>query len=532
MTVEGEGVGAQGQAGTWRELCLAGAWPWGTRTWVTDTAAPGNVAWLYRPQGVDRSALETWTDIVLALRGHEGAVAPTLAMEQRSALWAVEAAPAGISLLELLRYTRGGSGTLPLDMALFLALQVIDAMIEAREVLRRPLGCLTPDRVVLTFHGRVMLRDLGGAYLDLQDLRSAAPWCYVAPEVAEGDEPDEKADIFVFGILLWELLTSRPLISGSNRLAVLDELQNTEIVAPGTLRDTPDAALDRLVLRALNRDRRQRFTTLAEVRKGLVSLSDRLEQTFARPQLIVELETHFADDAELWDDLGARLHAGQPIDDHVPVALELVCSGERYGGADTMMRRADLRAAALRGAKAEPAGDGAFAFDFDDSEFDAAFDATRTQENAALTPDVLEKASRSRSPSRPTPIVLSEDGELIEPEQPLFQLDDDALTKPSRPEDDDAIIEAALEATPRSTTGSFAAFDPAKEGDADATGVTTPAPTHTPAAAPAGAASAPAPAPAAGGAPAARSGIPVVPLLVGVILVLLILAAILVASGR
>ena len=72
-------------------------------------------------------------------------------------------------------------------------------------------GLLGPDFLWITSDGRTLLTDIGMS----SALRAAAPYggladlvCYSAPEQLTGTLDDQRSDVFVLGVMLWELLSS------------------------------------------------------------------------------------------------------------------------------------------------------------------------------------------------------------------------------------------------------------------------------------------------------------------------------------
>ena len=94
---------------------------------------------------------------------------------------------------------------------------------------------------------------------------------YMAPEQVRGETVDRRADVFAAGIVVWELLTGRRLFeadSGAASMMRILDLSPTppSELAPGT--GLPPE-LDHAVLRALARDRTQRFATAAAMADAL-----------------------------------------------------------------------------------------------------------------------------------------------------------------------------------------------------------------------------------------------------------------------
>ncbi len=89
---------------------------------------------------------------------------------------------------------------------------------------------------------------------------------YMAPEQARGEEVDRRADLFAAGIMLWEVLAGRRLFKGRSETdaETLHRVLQMEIPPVATQNPDVTAALDAVLLRALDRDLSRRFATAAD----------------------------------------------------------------------------------------------------------------------------------------------------------------------------------------------------------------------------------------------------------------------------
>jgi serine/threonine-protein kinase len=98
---------------------------------------------------------------------------------------------------------------------------------------------------------------------------------YMSPEQARGgDDVDHRADIWGAGLMLYECLTGEVPFRANNYLGVISQVLTQETVAPSQLRPELGipAAVDRVVMRALERDRDQRYQQMAEFEHDLERL--------------------------------------------------------------------------------------------------------------------------------------------------------------------------------------------------------------------------------------------------------------------
>jgi serine/threonine-protein kinase len=98
---------------------------------------------------------------------------------------------------------------------------------------------------------------------------------YMSPEQARGgDDVDHRADIWGAGLMLYECLTGEVPFRANNYLGVISQVLTQETVPPSQLRPELgiSAAVDRVVMRALERDRDRRYQEMAEFEHDLERL--------------------------------------------------------------------------------------------------------------------------------------------------------------------------------------------------------------------------------------------------------------------
>jgi serine/threonine-protein kinase len=181
-------------------------------------------------------------------------------------------------------------GSVPVDDALPIALQIAEGLEAAHEqgIIHRD---LKPANVMLSPEGKVKVLDFGLAKAwqpeegdaDLTHsptltaqmtaagvlLGTAA---YMSPEQARGKPADRRADIWAFGVVLWEMLTGRKLFEGET---VSDLLASVLKEAPdlGSLPDDIPPEVRRLVGRCLEKDARRRLQWIGEARLEIENAS-------------------------------------------------------------------------------------------------------------------------------------------------------------------------------------------------------------------------------------------------------------------
>lgn len=133
---------------------------------------------------------------------------------------------------------------------------------------------ISPHNIMLTFDGAIKIIDFGIAKSETNSEATQAgtikgKLSYLAPEYLDGLELDPRYDLFATGITLWEMLCSRKLFKASNDLAVLKKIQECKIPRPSTINPNVPEELDRIIMKALQKDRNKRHTTLEEFAREL-----------------------------------------------------------------------------------------------------------------------------------------------------------------------------------------------------------------------------------------------------------------------
>ena len=188
---------------------------------------------------------------------------------------------AGKDLLQLQNWFRKRRKIMSVTQACYLAMKVCEGLDYAHrkegedgaplKIIHRD---ISPQNVLISFAGDVKVIDFGIARAATSNQQTQVgvlkgKFGYMSPEQVAGGALDHRSDVFACGTLLWEMLTARRLFHGETDFATLEKVRSADIQPPSARNKRVPPEVDRIVARALSRDRDARYAWAREMADDL-----------------------------------------------------------------------------------------------------------------------------------------------------------------------------------------------------------------------------------------------------------------------
>lgn len=169
-------------------------------------------------------------------------------------------------------------GGYPVDDVIAKVLMVAEALGHAHEkgLVHRD---IKPDNILMDQSGNPHVADFGLALkVDFLSERSdfTGTPAYMSPEQAEnkGNQVDRRSDIFSLGVVFYELLCGERPFKGSNIAEIIQKVVKAEFVPPSKINPNIPKEIEQVCLKALCKNRDDRYATASEFSSDLKSILD------------------------------------------------------------------------------------------------------------------------------------------------------------------------------------------------------------------------------------------------------------------
>ena len=187
----------------------------------------------------------------------------------------------GRDLRSILRRAKERGLRLPLDLTVLIVSKVCSALEFAhrkKDERGRPMLIvhrdISPQNILISFEGDVKLTDFGiakaaskASTTDKGALRGKL--LYMSPEQAWGKPMDKRSDVFSLGIVFYEMLTEQKPFLGTSETSILETVRECRVPPPTTINDKIPEKLEKVVMKALERDPEVRYQDAGDMLRDL-----------------------------------------------------------------------------------------------------------------------------------------------------------------------------------------------------------------------------------------------------------------------
>jgi serine/threonine protein kinase len=174
---------------------------------------------------------------------------------------------------------------------------------ERRDQDGRPLEIIhrdiSPANVLISYDGVAKISDFGIAKSVINTMKTQTGIAmgkpgYMSPEQYRGEALDRRSDIFALGILIYEISTGTRLFTAAHEFDTMKRTLEDPIPRPSSRVRGYPRDLERIILKALSRERRRRYATAQELQRALQEFAHANQIAIGNSEVAQLMHTLFA----------------------------------------------------------------------------------------------------------------------------------------------------------------------------------------------------------------------------------------------
>lgn len=182
---------------------------------------------------------------------------------------------------------------------------------------------ISPQNVFVTYDGGVKILDFGIAKAADRITKTEAgelkgKFAYMSPEQVQSESLDRRSDIFALGVVLYEMATAKRLFKRPTPVATIDAVRKAIIPPPREIVPSLPKALADICMKALAKEREDRFQSAAELRRALLAFAATTEgNLLPEEELAALMGENFSDRIDDKREMLRRSRSGSALT-HIP----------------------------------------------------------------------------------------------------------------------------------------------------------------------------------------------------------------------